>query len=115
MARLSRSIVHGERVVWHEVPSLETFDAAELLAERLVDDCDDADGRWWSELLLGFAAEIAESLPLFLFLVVEGGSRPGEHSDGESDALAVARELTARQLAEWLPIPLAQHVYILPD
>jgi tetratricopeptide (TPR) repeat protein len=73
----------------------------------LIDDCDDADGRWWSELLLGFAVEIAEELPLFLFLSVEGGSRPGEHRSYESDVLFAARELTARELAEWWPIPLA--------
>ncbi|HEX8053644.1 MAG TPA: tetratricopeptide repeat protein [Thermoleophilaceae bacterium] len=70
----------------------------------LVDDCDEADGRWWSELLLGLAAEIERDLPLFLFLAVEGGAEPGANSDDEPDAMFAARHLTGRGLAQWWPL-----------
>jgi tetratricopeptide (TPR) repeat protein len=65
----------------------------------LIDDCDELDGRWWSELLLGFAAEI-ERLPLFLFLTLDSARGAGRDDVGP-DALFAARSLVERDLAEW--------------
>jgi tetratricopeptide (TPR) repeat protein len=71
----------------------------------LVDDADAADGRWWSELLLGLANEIGRDLPVFLFLSVDGGAVPGPHRDDEPDAVFAARQLTGRHLASWWFLP----------
>lgn len=71
----------------------------------VVDDVDEADGRWWSELLLGFAGEVARDLPLLMILSVEEEDGPGPHCDDEPDALFAARHLVPRGLAEWLPLP----------
>lgn len=72
----------------------------------LVDDADEADGRWWSELLLGFAEEVARDLPLVLVLTLEGDDNQGPHPDdgNQPDALFAARDLVARGLAEWWPL-----------
>ena len=70
----------------------------------LVDDCDHAPGMWWSELLLGFADELSESLPLVLILAVEGGDHPGAHGDDLADVVCAARTLVARGRASWVPL-----------
>ncbi len=72
----------------------------------LVDDCDEADGRWWSELLLTLATEIDSGLSVFLFLALEGDTLPGGHRDDEPDALFAARHLVERGLAEWWSLEL---------
>jgi hypothetical protein len=79
----------------------------------LIDNADEADGRWWSELLLGFAVEIADELPLFLFLTLEGGAAPGPPAEDEPDVAYAARELVAVELAEWWPIPKADPAALL--
>jgi tetratricopeptide (TPR) repeat protein len=73
----------------------------------LIDNADEADGRWWSGLLLGFALEIVQELPLFLFMTVEGGDAPGLHTEDEADVAYAARELVRAELAEWWAVPRA--------
>lgn len=68
----------------------------------IVDDVDQALGTWWSDLLLGFAEEIARDLPLHLVVALEGGADPGAHQDDENDALGAARVLTTATVADWI-------------
>jgi tetratricopeptide (TPR) repeat protein len=71
----------------------------------LIDDCDDADGRWWSELLLGLANEIVTDLPLFIFLTVDSDEpSPDRFPPGAPDPLLTAQILAAKDQAHWWPL-----------
>ena len=96
-----------------ESPSLDASTFERLLHELrrsarerplvcLIDDCDDADGRWWSEFLLGLANEVATDLPLFLFVTVDSSATdPKQLAADAPDALVAARILTSKGQAEW--------------
>ena len=95
---------HGLEV--HELlPRLLRTAAADRPARPLVcliDDADAAEGNWWTNLLLTFAQEVTQELPLILVMGIDGpvelGNSPRED---ESGACAVARSLLGRGLAEW--------------
>ena len=104
-ATLTRSQRGGPQPPMERIFQVLRVAARERPVVWLIDDCDEADGRWWSEVLLGLATEIEQELPLFVFLTVDAGVEAGPHSQDEPDALFAARHLTARGLAEWWPLP----------
>lgn len=59
----------------------------------VVDRADALVGTWWSPLLDQLAVRISHGLPLFMFLAVDGGPAPGQHTEDEPDALNAARRL----------------------
>ena len=68
----------------------------------LINDADQADGGWWTDLLLSFADEVERELPLVIVLGIDGppalAATPGE---GEPGARVVARSLLGRGIGAW--------------
>lgn len=71
----------------------------------VVDRADALVGTWWSPLLDQLAVRISHGLPLFMFLAVDGGPAPGQHTEDEPDALNAARRL----INERLGLPVQWH------
>jgi hypothetical protein len=99
----------GQRVeVLELLPGLLRAAAAEHPAPPLVcliDDADMAEGSWWTTLLLSFAQEVEQELPLVLVMGIDGPMELGDvPREEESDACAVARSLRRRGLGEWWPL-----------
>jgi len=68
----------------------------------LVDEADDLDGTWWTNLQWTFAQEIRERQPLLLVLVVDGPAQlDSDPPEDESAGCAAARSLVGRELANW--------------
>ena len=83
------------------LPRLLREAAGEQPVVCLMDDTDHAASTWWCDLVLSFAQELTEELPIVLVMAVDG---PDELDDGDEWAfptLAVARRLVRRDLAEW--------------
>ena len=68
----------------------------------LIDDADTAEGNWWTNLLLSFAQEIEQELPLVLVMGINGPQQlPDVPREQESGACGVARSLLGRAIGEW--------------
>ncbi len=86
------------------LPRLLCALCAEGPAVCLVDDADRAPDGLWADLLLGMGGRIASDWPLLLVLALDGPARLGDHDDGESDSLYVARCLRDDGVADWHPL-----------
>jgi hypothetical protein len=75
----------------------------------LVDDADQVEGSWWSDLLQGFASEIASNLQLFIVMTVDGPATLGSKADDEPDWLSTAERLVDDGVAEWHPVGSVTH------
>ena len=78
--------------------------AAEAPVVCLVDDADAAASTWWLDLVIAFAQEIGEELPLVLVMAVDGPEDVTAAAEPEPPSLVVARRLVGRGLATWLPL-----------
>ncbi len=71
----------------------------------LIDDTDESDEGWWTDLMLTFSRQIAVDLPLLLVFALRGPTQLGEAQEDEQASLFVARSLVAEGLAHWRPLP----------
>lgn len=70
----------------------------------LLDDWDEAQRFYWDSMLVSIAKEIAQDVPLLLFVTVNEPVRAGTPEEDGSDLMAVIRSLTGKGLAEWWPL-----------
>ena len=78
----------------------------------LIDDADMAEGNWWTTLLLSFAQEIEQELPLVLVMGIEGSHQlPDIPRAPESAACWLARSLRDREppIGEWWGLRVLSH------
>ena len=95
------------------IPRLLRLVAAENPKKPLVcfvNGAEHAEGNWWANLLLSFAQEVTEELPLVLVMGLDGQPEPSNvPTVEESPAYGVARSLRTRGLAVWWPLrPLSK-------
>ena len=102
---LERMHREGRRLEVPELlPRVLRVAASEGPVVCLVDDADAAASTWWLDLVITFAQEIGEELPLVLVMAVDGPGDVNATADPEPPSLAVARRLAGRGLASWLPL-----------
>ena len=70
----------------------------------LLDDWDEAQRFYWDDMLLSFAREITQGLPLLLFITVKEPIDLGAPEKDESGLASVIKTLTEKGLAEWWPL-----------
>lgn len=78
--------------------------AAEKPLVCLLDDWDEAQRFYWDDMLLSFAREIAQDLPLLLFITVKEPLSLDAPAEDESGLAAVIKSLSEKGLAEWWPL-----------
>ena len=86
------------------IPRMLRAAARERPLVLLIDDADKIEGEWWSEMLKDLASEIADGLPLFMVMTVDGPRRLDGPEQAEYEWLRGARRLVSADAAEWTPV-----------
>jgi tetratricopeptide (TPR) repeat protein len=71
----------------------------------VLDDWDEAQRFYWDDMLLSFSREIAQDLPLLLFVTVKLPINLAAPDEDESHLARVIKALTEKGLAEWWQLP----------